>query len=187
MLESHAALLRVWINALLKAIMKRRHRVEKSTLMLLDKAAQLGAFPPLRQAITLMRGYGLQTWSFWQDLSQLKQAYPNSWQTLINNCQVVQAFGAPNMSAAKSIADLFLLARPESVLDLEPEEMIVQTQGDDAFIARRPDYLSDPAFAKRFDANPLHQTAPQPKRPIKPVKRKKNVYPRQEEEKNLKV
>ena len=95
----------------------------------------------------------------------------------------MQAFGAPNMSAAKSIADLFLLARPESVLDLEPEEMIVQTQGDDAFIARRPDYLSVPAFAKRFDANPLHQTAPLPKRPIKPVKRKKNVYPRQEEEK----
>ena len=45
--KSHAALLRVWINALLKAIMKLRHRVEKSTLMLLDKAAQLGAFPPV--------------------------------------------------------------------------------------------------------------------------------------------
>ena len=180
MLESHAALLRVWINALLKAIMRRRNRVAKSTLMILDEAAQLGAFPPLRQAITLMRGYGLQTWSFWQDLSQLKQAYPSSWQTLINNCQVVQAFGAPNMNAAKSIADLFMLNHPESVLDLNPEEMIVQTQGDDAFIARRPDYLSDPAFAGRFDKNPLHQKV-QAKQPQKPIKRKKNVYPREAE------
>lgn len=178
MLESHAALLRIWINALLKAIAKRRHKVPKSTLMILDEAAQLGEFPPLRQAITLMRGYGLQTWSFWQDISQLKNAYPKSWETIINNCQVVQAFGAPNMSAAKSISDFFLLMRPESVLDLSDQEMIVQTRGDDAFIARRPNYLTDPAFEGKFDENPLYHYAPE--NPLKtPVKRRTNVYPRE--------
>ncbi|MEP6342237.1 MAG: type IV secretory system conjugative DNA transfer family protein [Maricaulaceae bacterium] len=184
MLESHAPLLRIWINALLKAITKRRHRVQKSTLMILDEAAQLGEFPPLRQAITLMRGYGLQTWSFWQDMSQLKNAYPNSWETIINNCQVVQAFGAPNMSAAKSISDLFLLMRPEGVLDMGPEEMIVQTRGDDAFIARRPNYLTDPAFEGKYESNPLYHFAPVKEEEKRPVKRRENVYPRDIEKSN---
>ncbi|MDG6078949.1 type IV secretory system conjugative DNA transfer family protein [Erythrobacter litoralis] len=181
MLESHAPLLRLWVNTLLKAIMRRRYRTPKSTMLILDEAAQLGEFPPLRQAITLMRGYGLQTWSFWQDVSQLKHAYPTSWETIINNCQVVQAFGAPNMSAAKSLADLFVLMRPETVLDLDDDEMIVQTRGDDAFIARRPNYLADPAFAGRFDENPLYLNAPPSEQKKKPVKRLKNVYPREDE------
>ena len=50
---------------------------ENSTLMLLDEAAQLGTLPQLRQAITLLRGYGVRVWSFWQDLSQLINLYPN--------------------------------------------------------------------------------------------------------------
>lgn len=180
MLESHAPLLRLWISTLLKAIMRRRHKTPKSTMLILDEAAQLGEFPPLRQAITLLRGYGLQTWSFWQDISQLKHSYPTSWQTIINNCQLVQAFGAPNMSAASSLAELFVLMRPEAILDLENEEMIVQIRGDDAFIARRPNYLSDPAFAGKFDDNPFYHDAP-PALPDKAVKRLKNVYLREEE------
>jgi type IV secretion system protein VirD4 len=71
MLNSHGRFLRLWISALMSLIMRRRSRPEKSTLFILDEAAQLGPLNELRTAVTLMRGYGLQTWTFWQDLSQL--------------------------------------------------------------------------------------------------------------------
>ena len=156
--------------------MRRRYRTPQPTLFLLDEAAQLGEFPPLRQAITLLRGYGLQTWSFWQDVDQLKHSCPTSWRTILNNCRVVQAFGAPNMSAASGIAELFALMNPARILALGNKEMIVQIAGDDAFIARRPNYLTEPAFAGKFDPNPLYLAAPPPPAEEEPPKRRDSVY-----------
>jgi len=59
MLESHGRLLRLWISVLIAAILRRRRRPDLSTLFILDGAAQLGALSQLRQALTLLRGYGM--------------------------------------------------------------------------------------------------------------------------------
>jgi len=168
MLESHGRLLRLWISTLMAAIMRRRRRPDLSTLFLLDEAAQLGPLPQLRQALTLLRGYGLQTWSFWQDVTQLHHLYPNDWQTMVNNCRVVQAFGANNMIAAKSMAELVGFGDAVSVLDLENDEMLLQIAGDEAVVAKRPDYRTDPAFAGQFDANPLFDPTRDPLPPERP-------------------
>src|SRR5690606_20816379 len=109
----------------------------------------------LRQAITLLRGYGLQTWSFWQDVSQLKLLYPRDWETMVNNCRVVQAFGANNMNAASAMANLLGFLSGPQMLDLEQEEMLLQIAGAETVIAKRPNYLTDPAFNGMFDENPL--------------------------------
>ncbi len=62
----------------LRAITSRFRSIPaKRTLFVLDECAQLGTFPFLESAITLCRGYGLQTWTFWQDLAQLKQLLQN--------------------------------------------------------------------------------------------------------------
>ena len=82
MLESHSRLLRLWLGALMSCITRRRARPRHATLFVLDEAAQLGELPHLRQAITLLRGYGLQTWSFWQDASQLQMLYAHDWKTM---------------------------------------------------------------------------------------------------------
>lgn len=154
-LESHGRLLRLWISALMTAVLRRRRRPDRSTLFILDEAAQLGPLDQLRQAVTLLRGYGLQTWSFWQDVTQLKHLYPTDWQTMINNCRVVQAFGANNLVAAQDMADLVGFGTGSAVLELGDAEMLLQIAGDEAVVARRPDYRTDPAFAGQFDANPL--------------------------------
>lgn len=158
MLESHGKVLRLWIMALLSLITRRRGRPKRSTLFILDEAAQLGTLPQLRQAITLLRGYGVQVWSFWQDVSQLRRLYPADWETMVNNCSVAQAFGALNMLAAQSMESLtgYGGGDGQAVLDLGAHEMLLQIAGDDAVVARKPDYLSDPAFAGQFDANPFH-------------------------------
>jgi type IV secretion system protein VirD4 len=155
MLQSHGRVLRLWIGALIQLILRRRSKPEKSTLFILDEAAQLGTLAQLRTAITLLRGYGLQTWSFWQDVSQLKMLYPLDWQTMVNNSKVFQAFGANNLGAAEAMASLIGFASGQQFLDMERGEMLLQIAGDEAVVARLPNYLSDPVFEGQFDPNPF--------------------------------
>lgn len=162
MLDSHGRLLRIWIHTLFTLITARNARPEKSTLFILDEAAQLGRFDPLRRAVTLMRGYGMQTWSFWQDPSQLINLYPQDWQTMVNNCRAVQCFGANTMLAARAMADMVGYANVGDIVDLDDHEMLLQLSGDQPVIARLPNYLQDPAFAGQFDPNPFHD----PNRPV---------------------
>ena len=46
---------------MMAALSRRRHRPERPTLLLIDEAAQLGPLDELRTAVTLMRGYGVNT------------------------------------------------------------------------------------------------------------------------------
>src|SRR3546814_18069251 len=105
----------------------------------------------LRQAVTLLRGYGLQTWGFWQDASQLQYLYPDDWQTMVNNSKVVQCFGANTLLAAQTMAGLVGHPDPVGVLALPPDEMLLQVAGDIAVVAKLPNYRLDPAFAGLFD------------------------------------
>ena len=158
-LESHGKLLRLWVGVMIAAITRRRHRPELPTLFILDEAAQLGPLAQLRQAITLLRGYGLRTWSFWQDLSQLKMLYPQDWQTMVNNCEVMQAFGFANASVARDGAELTGYHDWRVLQDLEAEEMVLAIAGDQPVIARKPNYLFDPAFEGQFDENSFYAEA----------------------------
>jgi type IV secretion system protein VirD4 len=155
-LQSHRGLLRVWVGTLMAALLRRRAPVRHNTLFILDEAAQLGPLEHLRQAITLLRGYGLQTWSFWQDHSQLRNLYPVDWQTMYNNCRVHQAFGFSTVNAAAAISDLTGFHDPLEALRLDPDEMLLSIAGDETVIAQKPDYLSDPAFQGLFAPNPFY-------------------------------
>ena len=159
MLGSHGRLLRLWVQALMTLISSRNSRPPQSTLFILDEAAQLGPFDALRTAVTLMRGYGVQTWSFWQDSSQLVTLYPKDWQSMVNNCRTVQCFGANTLLAARSMAEIVGYAGPERLLDLEDHEMLLQLSGDIPVIARLPNYLTDEAFKGLYDPNPYHDPA----------------------------
>jgi len=156
-LESHAPLLRIWIAGLMKLILNRRRKVERPTLFMLDEAAQLGDFPPLRKAITLLRGYGLQTWSFWQDLSQLKRLYPNDWETMYNNCRAHQFFGITTPYLAEQVSGLTLHDDLFEILELDRDEMLLGLAGERPVIAQRPNYLTDAPFQGLFDPNPYYQ------------------------------
>lgn len=164
MLGSHGRLLRLWVQTLMSLISRRRTRPQRPTLFILDEAAQLGTFDPLRSAVTLMRGYGLKTWSFWQDPSQLVNLYPLDWQTMLNNCRAIQCFGPNTMVAASEMARLVGYANPGAFLDMEDGDMLLQISGDTAIVARLPDYRADPPFHGLADPNPFHD----PKTPIAP-------------------
>jgi len=156
-LDSHGALLRLWIGSLMDQLAQRRHRVEQPTLFILDEAAQLGSLEQLRRAITLMRGYGVRTWSFWQDLSQLQRLYPD-WETLYNNTRFIQTFGATTHRLAESLAHLLRLPADIDPLRLPPDQLILAEAGRNPRVLDKPDYLEDVPFRGLYDANDFYRS-----------------------------
>ncbi len=163
-LESHGALLRLWVGALMLTVMGRKRRPKRSTLFLLDECAQLGEFGPLRQSMTLLRGYGLQVWPFFQDLSQLQRLYPKDWRTIFNNAGVFQLFGVANHLMAKESSDLIGDVDADLLRSMAKDRQIIAVSNEKAISARLPDYLMDAPFAGQWDANPMFEPDPGPKR-----------------------
>ncbi len=155
-LQSHKALLKLWVGTLLKAITSRTNAPALRTLFLLDECGQLGSFPFLETMITLSAGYGVWCWSFWQDLSQLRAAFPSSWENLLNNCGVVQTFGINNRAMATQWGE-YLHHGPADLYELRPEEQVLSVHGQPERRCRRFDYLRDQRFAGMFDANRFFQ------------------------------
>lgn len=158
-LDSHRALLRLWLGTLLAVLLRRPRVPAERTLLLLDECAQLGALPHLRTALTLLRGYGVQVWTFWQDLSQLRHLYPQDWETVLNNSAVVQAFGVSNGWMARGLAEV-LGVEADDLLRLAPEEQVLLRPGRTAQVTRRVDYLADRTFAGLADPNPRYLAGP---------------------------
>ena len=157
-LESHGALLRLWVGSLMLTVMGRRRRPKRSTLFMLDECAQLGEFGPLRQSMTLLRGYGLQVWPFFQDLSQLQRLYPKDWRTIFNNAGVFQLFGVANHLMAKESSELIGDIDADQLRAMSKDRQIVAMSGEKALSCRLPDYLLDTAFKSLWDQNPMFET-----------------------------
>ncbi len=158
-LTSHKALLRMWVAALLTSVLRRPEQPEQKTLFILDECAQLGTMPLLEQAVTLLRGYGLQVWTFWQDLEQIRSNYPNGHSTLVNNAAVHQAFGINNNQMARQLGEI-LDASPAELLHLKSDQSMAFIKGQGNRRMQLPDYLNDPAFEGLWDPNPFF---PRPK------------------------
>jgi type IV secretion system protein VirD4 len=155
-LESHRSVLRLWLGVILQALSTRRQRPQRPTLLLVDEAAQLGPMEVLRRSVTLLRGYGVRIWTFWQDLSQLRRLYPADWQTLVNNAAVLQLLQPHNLRVAQEYADLVGGFSAEEVLAMEPDEQLLLTDSSRrAWVAQRLDYLRDERFAGLWDPNPM--------------------------------
>lgn len=152
-LESLKPLWRLWVGTLLTAVTRRQVMPRQRTLFLLDECAQLGELSALRQAVTLLRGAGLQVWSFFQDLSQLRRLYSQDWQTMLNNAEAIQLLSVPNHLIAREWGELLGL-EPAQLGCLAREDAVVSIRGQGARIVRRLDYLNDPPFAGLYDDNP---------------------------------
>jgi len=154
---SHAGLLRMLIGVLMATVMRRREIPEFPTLFVIDEAAQLGhQFEPLLLASTLLRGYGLQLVTAWQDVAQIKGRYRHDWQTILNNSGAVISFGFGHYAAAKDGAELFGMETGE-LLRMKPDEAVVAVRGEGVRKVRRLNYLKDEMFEGMFDPNPYYR------------------------------
>jgi type IV secretion system protein VirD4 len=78
-----------------------RRAGEPSVLVIVDEAKALGFMRPLETATSLLAGYGLQLWTFWQDLAQLRGTYRDTWTTFESNAGVTQIFDVRDGEAAR--------------------------------------------------------------------------------------
>jgi type IV secretion system protein VirD4 len=160
-LASHGKLLRLWLITLFNALAKRRGRPALPTLFLVDEAAQLGELKPLVNAITLMRGYGVKVWSFWQDISQIRSTYPFSWEAILNNCSYHQYFGASTPMAARALQDYLGDTCPRSVASLKDNQAALYRPRAGGAVMRLPNYLTDAMFQGLYKPNPFHKVPPE--------------------------
>jgi type IV secretion system protein VirD4 len=109
--------------------------------------------PVLRDYFTLLRGYGVQIFAFYQDISQLRQTFPNDWETILNNAGVLGVFGLSNYKMACDWSQL-LGMHADDLFRMKSEEMVLCTPGRRSEIVRRLNYLTDDLFRGMFSPNP---------------------------------
>ncbi len=160
-IDSHRGLIKLWIGVLLRALLSRRQLPAQNTLVILDEIGQLKNFEFLETMLTLCRGFGVQVLTVWQDLDQIRSAFPDGYRTVLNNIGVLQVFGLTNYRAAEEWSEL-LGVSPRELMNLEPHEQILFIRGEGAQRCQRCDYLTDPLFRGLFDPNPFYAGRPLP-------------------------
>jgi type IV secretion system protein VirD4 len=105
-LSSYSRLLRLWISTDIRAILSVQGKPKYRVLFLLDEMAQLGRMDSLRDAVSIVRGYGATIWTILQDLFQIKALYPNDeWQPFVSSSKVQQYFGVADLETAKYVSE----------------------------------------------------------------------------------
>lgn len=64
-------------------------------LLLMDEFFQLGSLKAIQNAMSMAAGFGIQLWPVLQDLSQLAELYPRTWESFLSNAAVRMFFGPP--------------------------------------------------------------------------------------------
>jgi type IV secretion system protein VirD4 len=153
-LAAYKPLLRAWLSGLLYALTQRTALPEHRTLLLCDEIASLGPMEAFLMASTMMRGWGLTLWSFWQNPSQL-EIYGHQARTLVDNAGVLQLFGARNRRVAQDFAALVGGVDPDAIMAMPRDAQLLMIDGEPPSISRRIRYFEEPMFKGLYDANPM--------------------------------
>jgi type IV secretion system protein VirD4 len=157
-LAAYSMLLRLWFTSLLYLFTERTRRPRNPTLFIIDECANLGKLDGLMTAITLMRSYGLRIWCMFQSIGQIKDKYRNDWMTIIDNCDVIQAYGFKHYPTAKEMSEIIGSITPGQLLKIPRENAVLMRAGQPVEIIKRLDYLKDNFFKnKGFKKNPIYE------------------------------
>lgn len=101
--DYHARFLRLFINLSLKEFgqgTKARHGI----LFIMDEFYSLGPMPILAKAAGLVAGYGVKLWPIVQNLTQLRDLYPDNWETFLGNAGQTQVFAVNDETTARYVS-----------------------------------------------------------------------------------
>lgn len=146
-LEAMAPLLRLWLGALMAALMTRKRRLEHRTLLLCDEIGALGRFDAFVTASTLLRAYSVQLWTFWQNPAQLEIYGPHA-RTLVDNAGVLQLLGARNRRMAAEFAGLTGGLDADEILAMADDECLALVEGRTIERLRRVRYFDHPQLRR---------------------------------------
>ena len=134
--------------------------------MMLDECAALGRMKPVELALGLAAGYGVQLWTIFQDLHQLRATYGQAAETFLSNAGIAQAFSVNDVDTARWISTALgvrtvldpatagrrgssgwtgrVLLTLDEVMSMPPDRMLI--------LAWKPRYYADAEFAGLFEA-----------------------------------
>jgi type IV secretion system protein VirD4 len=154
MLSGHGRILRLWVATILTTVAERSVRPEIPDLFLVDEAATLGRLDELLTAASLLRGYGLRTWTFWQSIGQMEGIYGARAGEILDNAGTLSMFGASNAASARALENI--TGYSGRILGMPRGEQILCRQGHEPVQALKLDYRMDQAYHGLFDPNPFH-------------------------------
>ena len=180
-LTTHGAWLRLMLSVILSQISDAR-QPPHPVLFLLDECAALQRLEILETAVGLMRGYGMKLWLIFQDLSQLKRLYEDSWSTFISNSGIRQFLNVNDTVTADFVSQYIgngtrevlsqnlqpnqmagggsigvvgrALLTPDEVRRLGKAEQILLYEGLKPLQSQKLAYFQDGEFAGSFDSDP---------------------------------
>ena len=107
-LTRYVRLFRLWITMAMASMTRTAGKPADGcpVLFMMDEMAQLGTMEMMRQAVSLLAGYGMSVWMIWQDLSQLKALYEHDWPSFLANAKIQQFFGINDHETAKYVSEM---------------------------------------------------------------------------------
>lgn len=103
-LKTLAPLMRMWISTLLRAMIRGAASERNEVLFLLDEAGHLGKMQILEDAVTLMRGYGIRLFFFFQSIAQVTEAFGDRANRFLDNIGTQFFFGVNAYESAEAIS-----------------------------------------------------------------------------------
>lgn len=92
--------LRLVLTSALDEMTDQLHPPPRPVCFLLDELATLGHLAIIENAIGLAAGYGIQLWTVWQDIGQLRDIYKHRWPSFFSNAGVRCAFSVQDFDTA---------------------------------------------------------------------------------------
>ena len=104
-IRTQSALLRLWIGAMLRAVIRGGVQEKNKVHFVCDEANSLGKMDQISDVLTIGRGYGIRMQLYYQDCGQLKKCWPDGAdQTLLANTTQV-FFGVNDQQTAEYVSN----------------------------------------------------------------------------------
>ena len=158
-LKSHGVVLRLWLDTLVKVVLSRTTAPNTKTLLLIDELPQIGPLESIAQASFLLRGYGVQTALFLQDLHQLKRLFPDDWLAYIRNAGAVLCLsgGAALHDAVEHVVGVRAAV---NIPELKAGHAVF-IENEMIEVLKTLDYLTDERYAGLAGQNRFYAGAPE--------------------------
>ena len=104
LIQSHSAWLRINVHSFIMQLARSKGRPDFQVMGMLDECYNLGTLDVLKMAVSLMAGEGLKLVTVWQDIAQMKERYPDSWETFFQNAGTTVVLGIEDNSTCEYIS-----------------------------------------------------------------------------------
>jgi type IV secretion system protein VirD4 len=103
-LDTKIGFIRLLLASLLRCVTRGGIQENNQVLFMLDEAGNIGHMRCLERATTLLRGYGVRLWYFFQSIGQLRETFRDKAEVFLDAIDTQQFFGLNGMPSAELVS-----------------------------------------------------------------------------------